>query len=75
MNIFASNSLEAPEFRVGGCHHPGHARKYAARLGELGMPFLYYENTDGGHQATANLREAARRRTLEYTYLAQQLMD
>jgi prolyl oligopeptidase len=34
------------------------------------MPF-----TDGGHQATANLREAARRRMLEYTYLAQQLMD
>jgi len=55
--------------------HPGHARKYAARLEELGMPFLYYENTDGGHQATANLREAARRRTLEYTYLMQQLMD
>jgi prolyl oligopeptidase len=55
--------------------HPGHARKYAARLEELGMPFLYYENTDGGHQATANLREAARRRTYEYTYLAQQLMN
>ena len=55
--------------------HPGHARKYAARLEELGMPFLYYENTDGGHQATANLREAARRRTLEYTYLSQRLID
>jgi prolyl oligopeptidase len=55
--------------------HPGHARKYAARLEELGMPFLYYENTDGGHQATANLREAGRRRALEYTYLAQRLMD
>ena len=55
--------------------HPGHARKYAARLEELGMPFLYYENTDGGHQATANLREAGRRRALEYMYLAQRLMD
>jgi len=55
--------------------HPGHARKYGARLAELGVPFLYYENTDGGHQANANLREAARRRTLEYTYLAQQLID
>jgi prolyl oligopeptidase len=55
--------------------HPGHARKYAARLEELGIPFLYYENTDGGHQANANLREAARRRTLEYMYLTQRLVD
>lgn len=55
--------------------HPGHARKYGARLEELGVPFLYYENTDGGHQANANLREAARRRALEYTYLSQRLID
>ncbi len=55
--------------------HPGHARKYAARMEELGMPFLYYENTDGGHSAAANLREAARRRALEMTYLMQRLMD
>ncbi len=55
--------------------HPGHARKYAARLQELGVPFLYYENMDGGHQANANLREAARRRALEYMYLTQRLMD
>ncbi|MGE0530073.1 MAG: prolyl oligopeptidase family protein [Hyphomonadaceae bacterium] len=55
--------------------HPGHARKYGARLDELGIPYLYYENTDGGHQASANLREAARRRTLEYMYLTQRLID
>jgi prolyl oligopeptidase len=55
--------------------HPGHARKYAAKLEELGMPFLYYENTEGGHQATANLQEAGRRRALEFTYLAQRLMQ
>jgi prolyl oligopeptidase len=55
--------------------HPGHARKYAARLEELGMPFLYYENIDGGHSAAANLNEASRRRALEYTYLMQRLMD
>ena len=47
----------------------------AARLTELGVPYLYYENTDGGHQANANLREAARRRTLEYMYLTQRLID
>jgi len=55
--------------------HPGHARKYAAKLAELGLPFLYYENTEGGHQATANLQEVARRRVYEYTYLAQRLME
>jgi prolyl oligopeptidase len=55
--------------------HPGHARKYVARMLELGMPVLYYENIDGGHSAAANLNEAARRRALEYTYLMQRLMD
>ena len=55
--------------------HPGHARKYVARMLELGLPVLYYENIDGGHSAAANLNEAARRRALEYTYLMQRLMD
>jgi prolyl oligopeptidase len=55
--------------------HPGHARKYVARMIELGMPVLYYENIEGGHSAAANLNQAARRRALEYTYLMQRLMD
>ena len=55
--------------------HPGHARKAAARLEELGYPVLFYENTDGGHAAGANLLETARRLALEYTYLTRRLMD
>ncbi|MDP2115991.1 MAG: prolyl oligopeptidase family serine peptidase [Brevundimonas sp.] len=55
--------------------HPGHARKAAARLEALGYPVLFYENTDGGHAAGANLRETARRLALEYTYLTRRLMD
>lgn len=55
--------------------HPAHARKMAKRLEELGKPFLYYENIDGGHSAAANQREAARRAALEYTYLARKLKD
>jgi prolyl oligopeptidase len=55
--------------------HPGHARKYAAKMESLGMPFLYYENIDGGHAASANLIERAKRQALEFTYLKQQLMD
>ena len=37
------------------------ARKAAARLEELGYPVLFYENTDGGHAAGANLREVQER--------------
>ncbi len=55
--------------------HPGHARKYAARLESLHMPFLYYENIDGGHSAAADLRERARRVALEFVYLSQRLID
>jgi len=55
--------------------HPGHARKMAAKMEGLGLPFLYYENIDGGHSAAANLQEAARRSSLEYVYLTRKLMD
>jgi len=55
--------------------HPAHARKMGHLLDELGKPFLYYENIDGGHSAAANLGETARREALSYTFLMQQLMD
>lgn len=55
--------------------HPAHARKAAARLEDLGYPVLYYENVDGGHAASANLAETARRQALEFIYLTRKLMD
>ena len=55
--------------------HPGHARKMAARMEQMGLPFLYYENIDGGHAAAANQRERAKRVALEFTYLSRKLMD
>ncbi len=55
--------------------HPGHARKMAHLLEELGHEYLYYENIEGGHSAAANLEELARRDALLYTFLAQTLMD
>jgi prolyl oligopeptidase len=55
--------------------HPGHARKMAAKMAAMGLPFLYYENTEGGHSAAATLQERARRHALEFTYLTQKLMD
>jgi prolyl oligopeptidase len=55
--------------------HPGHARKMAAKMAAMGLPFLYYENVEGGHSAAATLEERARRHALEFTYLTQKLMD
>ena len=54
---------------------PQHARKFAARMEEMGLPFYYYENTEGGHAAGANLREAAHTNALEMVYLTRMLMD
>lgn len=55
--------------------HPGHARKFAARLGDLGVDHLYYEETAGGHSNDADPVANARRWARHYVYLAQQLMD
>ncbi len=55
--------------------HPGHARKMAAKMQSMGLTFFYYENTDGGHAAAANLKETAKRVSLEFTYLTRKLMD
>jgi len=54
---------------------PQHARKFAARLSEYGIPYYYYEVIEGGHGAGANLKERAHTSAVEYTYFARQLMD
>ncbi|MBX3476750.1 MAG: S9 family peptidase [Brevundimonas sp.] len=55
--------------------HPGHARKFAARLEGLGQDPIYYEETAGGHSNDADPVANARRWARHYVYLAQQLMD
>ena len=55
--------------------HPGHARKFAAKLAALGYPYLYYEQTFGGHANDADPELNARRWARHYVYLAQKLMD
>ena len=52
---------------------PQHARKFAARLSEWGVPYYFYEVIEGGHGAGANLQESARTRALGYTYFARRL--
>lgn len=53
--------------------HPGHARKFVAKLKELGQPVLYYENVNGGHAGAANLEERVKMRSLSYSYLWEKL--
>lgn len=55
--------------------HPGHARKFAARLSQLGAPYLYFENTFGGHSNDADPALNAERWARHYVYLSQKLMD
>ncbi|MGH6908987.1 MAG: prolyl oligopeptidase family serine peptidase [Phenylobacterium sp.] len=55
--------------------HPGHARKFAAKLEAMGIPYLYYEQTFGGHANDADPELNARRWARHYVYLAQKLMD
>jgi prolyl oligopeptidase len=52
---------------------PVHARKMAARMEEQGHTVLFYENTDGGHAAAANHRQAAEMWALSFVYLKQRL--
>ncbi len=52
---------------------PVHARKMAARMEAQGHDVLFYENTDGGHAAAANHKQAAEMWALSFVYLKQKL--
>jgi prolyl oligopeptidase len=52
---------------------PVHARKFAAKMESLGLPFLYYEALQGGHAASANLKERAQEEALEMSYLFEKI--
>jgi prolyl oligopeptidase len=53
---------------------PQHARKFAAKLSGLGDPYLFYELSEGGHGAGANLDESSLTNALEFVYFTRQLM-
>lgn len=55
--------------------HPGHARKFAARLAQQGHDHIYFEDTSGGHSYDADPAANARRWARHYVYFAQRLMD
>ena len=53
---------------------PQHARKFAARMSEYGLPYLFYEDTAGGHSGDADIAQGARIKALEMTYFSQKLV-
>jgi prolyl oligopeptidase len=53
--------------------HPGHARKFVARLLEYGKDVTYYENTEGGHGGAADNPQRAKMEALVYAWLAERL--
>jgi len=55
--------------------HPGHGRKMAAKMRDLGHPFLYYENIEGGHAGSSDLNQRAFMDSLQIVFLMQKLMD
>lgn len=55
--------------------HPAHARKGAAKLKGLDQPYLYYEDTTGGHSGGVDNEQRAKLQALQYVYLMQRLMD
>ena len=54
---------------------PQHARKFAARMEEMHLPYLFYENTEGGHGSGADLKQQAHTQAMTMTYLQMKLMN
>lgn len=55
--------------------HPGHARKFAARLEEFGDRFYFHEYREGGHSVGADHAEDAVRTALLRAYLDRELRN
>jgi prolyl oligopeptidase len=55
--------------------HPAHARKMVARMNEMGIDLLYFENTVGGHAGASDNTQSARNEALIYSYLWDQLTE
>jgi len=53
--------------------HPGHARKMAAKMIDMGHPVLYHETIEGGHGAASTNKQQAEMWATVYTYLNMKL--
>ena len=48
--------------------HPGHARKMYKKMIDQGHNALYYENSEGGHAGSADLKQKALMNALKFTF-------
>jgi prolyl oligopeptidase len=55
--------------------HPGHARKFAARLMENGNRVYYHEYLEGGHSVGADHAEDAVRAAMLHAFLTRELVE
>ena len=55
--------------------HPGHARKMAAKMRSFNKDLLFFENVQGGHAGSANLKQRAKQSALIYTFFYKNLMS
>jgi prolyl oligopeptidase len=55
--------------------HPGHARKMAAKMIDMGYKIFYYENTEGGHGGSSTNAQRAKFYSLYYSYLWMKLKN
>ncbi len=55
--------------------HPGHARKFAARLQEYGNTVYYHEYLEGGHSVGADHAEDAVRAAMLHAFLTMELVE
>lgn len=53
--------------------HPGHARKMAAKMIDMGYPIFYFENMEGGHAGASTNEQTAKMVALEYAYFLMKL--
>ncbi|WP_415973164.1 prolyl oligopeptidase family serine peptidase [Rhodococcus sp. 077-4] len=73
-NVVAASEREYPPILIATSTrddrvHPGHARKMAALLAELGHDVSYYENIEGGHGGASDNAQLAFKTALTYEFL------
>lgn len=49
---------------------PQHARKFAARLKDYGLPYYFYEDTAGGHSGDSDIAQGARLQAMQMVYFS-----
>jgi len=55
--------------------HPGHARKMAAKMIDMGYPVYFHENTEGGHAGSSTNEQLAKAIALQYSYFLMKLKN